>query len=568
VLTKKLRRMKKIRRYIGKTAAALGLIVGLSACEMFNLDLGNPNNPSSVTPDLLLPTVVLNASSTFAGGLNNSVHGVMGITTASDNFGMTTTTWNGTWNYLYQSPLKDLDELIKYCQANEGFNKYLGVAQVLKAYYFSTMVDLWGDLPYFEAFNGNAADAIKYAQFDDSQAIYTDLIAQLTEAATNLSATTGLNVAATADPIYGGSTAKWIRAANSLKLKLLLQTRLVNGSAAADIAAALSATGGLITSTADDFQFEFGRLLNPDNRHPWYQNAYSGASNGFSYFGHQFMVEQLRDLDPRLPFYLKRQTTKILDPNNITEKTAIPCSQVEGCTYAYLVLNPNIDELLDGNVPSQSVLAGYFGRDRSDPSGVPDDTALRTAPGVYPAGGLYDDVAEATRLNNGFGNGIFPMICAFNVKLYILEANLTLGVAIPATLAADARELFESALRQQIDKVEAFGRRLDAQAVAMDDDEVDDYVDLHLARYDAATTDESRLSVVLKQAWFMNFGNGYEIYNAFRRTGYPNNLQTPLVPVREFAYRFPYTQDELLLNPNAPATPPDIATSRVFWDPN
>jgi hypothetical protein len=562
--------MKSLKKYIQSICLGSAMVVAASSCQYFDLDIENPNNPKSVTPDLLLPSVVLNSSSTFAGGMNNAFHGVMGITTAFDNFNMTTTSWNGTWNYLYYDPLKDLDELIKYCNANPGNHKFLGIAQVLQAYYFSIMVDCWGDLPFTEAFNGNAATPTKYPKFDGQIAVYQNLLGLIDAAIVNFNTAGGINPG-TSDPIYQGSTAKWIKAANSLKLRLLIQTRKATGlpfdNSAAAITAAIGDGTGLITATADDFQFEFGRLVSPDNRHPWYQNAYSGASNGFSYIGHQFMVEMLRDRDPRLPFYLKRQTTKILDPNNPTDKTAIPCSQVEGCTYAYLVLNPNISTLLNGNVPSQAVLAGYFGRDRSDPSGVPDDVNLRTSLGVYPVGGLYDDTPELTRNNAGFGNGIFPMITGYNVKMYLLEANLELGVAIPAGIAANARALFEQLLRQQIAKVNAFGNRLDADAPDMTAGSIDTYVNLILARYDAAPTNTAKLNVVLKQGWFMNFGAGIEIFNAFRRTGYPNDLQTPLVPIFDFVNRFPYTQDELLLNQNAPKGDlPVIDEDKIFWD--
>jgi hypothetical protein len=547
------------------------MIVAAGSCDYFELDIPNKNNPSTVTPDLLLPTVVLSTSSTLAGGMNNAFHGVMGITTAFDNFNMTTTSWNGTWNGLYFGPLKELDELIKFCEANPGNHKYLGVAQVLKAYYFSVLVDCWGDLPYSEAFNGNSATPIKYPKFDDQVAIYDNILDLIDAALANFAAAGGVAVAG--DPIYNGNVAKWTLAANSLKLRLLIQTRKATGLPFDNSATAINTLvgngTGLITATADDFQFEFGKLVTPDYRHPWYQNAYSGAANGFSYIGHQFMVEMIRDRDPRLPFYLKKQTTKILDPNNPTDKTAIPCSQVEGCTYGYLTqLSQAQKEALFGvgNVPSATVLAGYFGRDRSDPSGVPDDVNLRTSLGVYPAGGLYDDVPELTRNNVGFGNGIFPMITAYNVKMYLLEANLEMGVAIPAGIAAGPRQLFEQLLRQQLDKVSAFGVKLDPQAVAMTGAAKDAYVNLILGRYDAAPTNTAKLAVVLKQGWFMNFGAGIEIYNAFRRTGYPNDLQVPLVPIFDFVNVFPYTQDELLLNPNAPKDLPIIDEDKIFWD--
>jgi hypothetical protein len=69
---------------------------------------------------------------------------------------------------------------------------------------------------------------------------------------------------------------------------------------------------------------------------------------------------------------------------------------------------------------------------------------------------------------------------------------------------------------------------------------------------------------MMKQAWFANFGNGFEVYNAYRRTGYPSTLQTPLQTPRSFPFRLPYAQSELNLNASTPAVIYDV--DKVFWD--
>ena len=203
---------------------------------------------------------------------------------------------------------------------------------------------------------------------------------------------------------------------------------------------------------------------------------------------------------------------------------------------------------------AEAFLAGFFGRDRSDPSGIPLDGALRTAIGVYPAGGLYDDVAEGASGNKGTGAGIFPMITSEMVKFYIMEAILT---GNHAGSEADVRELLEEVIREHIGKVNDFGIENDPTAVPGPDAPIDPYVNkpldeateayvaLWLQRYDAAPTTNAKLNVVLKQAWFTNYGNGFEIYNAYRRTGFPNDLQAPLQPQRGFALRLPYAQDDI-----------------------
>lgn len=568
--------MKSFKNSFGKVATALISIFFINtSCDLFDLDINqDPSNPLTVTPELLLPSVMLNASATLAGGLNQNVHGFVGGSIASaDSYDLTQSSYVGTWATLYTRELKDLDEAIKFTEKAGTFPKFLGVSQVLKAYYFSVMVDLWGDVPYFNAFNANNADSPeKNPTYDSGELIYKDLLLLLDKAIVNLNTVSAENLAS-GDPIYKGDVSKWIKAANSIKLKLLIQTRLVfdNKAAIADVL-----TKPLITSTVDDFQFQFGKLLSPDNRHPWYQNAYTSASNGFTYIGHQIMFEMLLKGDPRFRFYFKRQTNVTLNQNDPTQRNTTPCSQAP-CYYGYIALGVNgsgnaLGQLQAAGVISNPVnaadlafLAGIFGRDRGDRSGVPQDGNLRTAPGVYPAGGFYDDTDPTLRrvANNGaFGNGIFPMVTASMVRFYQVEAILALGTP------GNAKTLLEEGLRIHIAKVVSFGQSLDANAVAPTTAAVENYVNNQLAEYDGATGNDNKLDKAMKVAWFSNFGNGYEIYNTFRRTGFPSDIRVNIQPpVRGFALRLPYSQDDLTLNTNA-ASLAGVAfdAAPVFWD--
>jgi hypothetical protein len=571
-----------------KNILILGLTVMMStftSCELFDLDINtDPNSPTQASVGLLLTNVELNASSVFANDLNESTMGFMGITASTDDFNMTNASWANTWDYLWANPLKDLDGIIKATaeqRANGAPNPhYEGIAKVLKAYYFSLMVDLWGDVPYSQAFAGDSKEEqILVPAFDDDKVIYDNLLVLLDEAVAHFAETTPVTV--TGDVIYGGNAARWAAAARSLKLKLLLQISRSDNTAKAKIDALINAAGTapLITAAAGDFQFMFGTLSNPDDRHPGYQDGYAGGEAGYTYFGHQYMYEMLaKDNtlgtptagsakgDPRAPFYFKRQTSTVLDPSDPTQKQTIPCSQRTDCKYGYFplsnfvargVYNVDAEDLSDGQ---KARLAGFFGRDRSDPSGVPNDNPLRTTVGVYPNAGLYDDVPEAGGGNKGRGSGIFPMLTSWMVKIHQAEAVLALGSP------GNARTLFQGAMTDQFAKVSAFGLAMDGDAVAITANNRDRYISARLAEFDAAPDNNAKLRVVLKEAWFLNFGNGFEIYNTFRRTGLPNDLQTPLQRPRQFALRLPYGLNEVNLNPNTPAVVYDSPGSAVFWD--
>jgi hypothetical protein len=276
----------------------------------------------------------------------------------------------------------------------------------------------------------------------------------------------------------------------------------------------------------------------------------------------------LRDEDPRLPFYFRRQTESTLDQANPTQRNTTPCSNTIGCTYSYLVLNEAIiNELYTAkgrpfNDDAKKYMAGFFTRDKGDPAGVPNDTDLRLAPGVYPAGGLYDVTAAKTTGNTRTGgNGIFPMISSVNILYYQIESALALGTS------GNARTMFEQAIRNHISKVVNLGLSVDSKnAVAPAQAAIDTYVNLWLGRFDNAVSTDSKMNVVMRQLWASSWGNGYEIYNALRRTGFPNTIQKPIDKPRQFALRLPYPQNELTLNPNAPKTPPAFDVEGVFWD--
>jgi len=578
--------MKMIHKKGTSFLLAILMLFSVSSCDLFDMDINtDPNNPTEASLELLLTNTMLNASSTFAGDLNDMASGFMAQSTAFDDFNMDNTSWNFYWNYLYSNPLADLERIIVAAEEQGNNPHYLGIARVMKAYYFSLMVDLWGDVPYSQAFKGDAGN--KQPVYDDDEAIYNDLISLLDNALVNFGETSSVRVLG--DIIYnnGGTgvaaatqMGRWKKAAKSLKLRLLLQMRRVR-DVTADVQALIN-EGDLILTAADDFQFRFGKLVEPDDRHPLYKYGYAGGEAGASYFGHQLMVEMLERRDPRTPFYFKRQTKVILNPEDPTDKQTIPCSQRDDCIYGYLVKSPTVTNRIYGKDPDAlttleaEYLAGFFGRDRSDPSGIPNDNPIRTTIGAYPYAGLFDDVPETGGGNKGSGDGIFPMISSWMVNFYLLEAQISLGVVSGKTDS----ELLKAALDAQMVKVFSVGAAADPAVVvdvtqwpatytnwAVTYKTQTAFVADVIANYPAAGDANAKLNYTLKQAWYANFGNGFEIYNAFRRTGFPNDLQAPMQRPRNFALRLPYAQDELNLNKaNTPTIVYDSPSDALFWD--
>ncbi len=546
---------------ISISASVIAVFLSVNACQLTDLEINNdPNSPTKASAKLLLPTAeyaVINAVT----ALNQNAMGFAGILSSSDDFDLSNQSYNGLWNSFYQS-MNNVEAIIK---SSANSPHYLGVAQILKAYAVGNFVDTFGDVPYSEAWQGNGN--VK-AKFDKDSEIYEELIKLCDTAVLNLAKTTPEPLDPTADFMYGGGTGavpKWTRFAKSVKVRLLLISRKGRATGNADLRAAITA-GGYITSPADDFTFNFSTVSTPqDGRHPWFQSAYL-TTNSFPYISHQLMQEMLFNRDPRIDFYFYRQTNSILDISNPTDRGVIPFGN------SYLVLKPAFwtrwREVFGRATQADSAyVAGFFGRDRGDNTGQPLDGTLRTAPGAYPAGGLYGGrniVAKNLAGGRGTGNGIFPMLTSNNMKFYQIESILDGGGT------GNARTIFEAAIREHIARVVALGQKVDAANTQVPTvASINEYLNNILKLYDDAPSNTAKLNVVMKQLWFCSWGQGQEIWNAMRRTGLPTTINKPIIrPTRQFALRLPYPSQEGAINPNATPKLTEVVFDRdpVFWD--
>ena len=553
--------MKHTYRTLLNIVLGSTMFLSISSCSLTQLDINNdPNNPTEASTSLLLPTAE-DAAIRSVDLFNTS--GFVGQINSATDYNLNNSSYNATWNFFYQNT-QNIEEIIKATQSINSPH-YLGIGQTLKAFAVGNFVDQFGDIPYTDAWKGNSATPNFVAKFDKDSDVYEDLIKLCDVAVANFAKASPVTVKN--DVIYGGNISKWVKLAKSVKLRLLLNSRKGRATGNADFAAAFNA-GGFITAAADDFTFKYGSQLNADGsdgRHPWFQNAYLG-DNGFNHISHQLMSEMIFNKDPRLAFYFYRQTGRVLDPADPTDRGTIPY----GGTYLPLratFLN-NYKKVFGAVTASDlSYIAGFFGRDRGDNTGIAQDGALRTAPGCYPAGGLYsgrDTAPKALTGGTKGGNGITPLITSNDIKFYQIEAILDGG------LAGDAKAVFEAAMREHITRVVNLGLSVDANnAKAPAAADITAYVSSWLATYDAATSNAAKLNVVMKQAWFCRWGQGTETWNALRRTGYPTAIANPILkPARQFALRLPYPSQEGNLNPNAAEKVTNIIFDRdpIFWD--
>ena len=587
-------------------------------CDFYDLEINeDPNNPLSTTTDLLLPSIQINWASDYQF-FHDVSGGIMGHTSNSDGLSFSQTSFDGIWNSVYLSEGADLDEYLKSAALKNEAGQYLtpgalGIGKVMKAFISTTMVDFFGDIPYSESSLGNDNANVNPA-YDDQEAIYLDCLALLDSAVIHFAASSSDPVG---DLIYGGNMASWTKAANSLKLKVLMNARyktdFTYGTGVSnEIDLLFSSPENLITVNSENFEFQYNTNQDQGQRHPWTGSVYSG-DNSFSYISHQLMYEMLINRDPRIPFYFHRQSYAILDQEDPTQKNTTPCSQNSACIYGYMALNDDIlQELTSAGVTASiypsfaSYISGFFGRDKGDPSGIPLDGSLRLAPGVYPMGGNFDSGTPSQITNStglGLGDGFTHFVTAPMVQMYKmehlfekgstgsmaleLERFITLSMdlvnSVASSVSADAPDITSDlSVTTHHEYLNVPGYGVD-QLGAIDNGA--GYLGEAMTRYDNAV---NKQAAVFKEVWYSMWGSGVEVYNAHRRSGYPKlkdaqsstrgiaDIQYPTFRAtstaagqRNFPTIFNYPLGEFNLNssfPDGGQLRNSDSGATVFWD--
>jgi hypothetical protein len=552
-----------------KIIAAFACLTLLS-CEKDFLDINDdPSNPLDVSLELLLPSVQLD----MAGALGTSTGGLSQITSSymhqivqrsnQNDYGLqgTDSGVQSPWLVLYTRTLADNENIILKATEQEAW-PYLGMAQAMKAYTYSLMVDVWGDVPFTEA---HKAPANLLPKYDQGEAIYPQLFTLLDEAKANLEKESIFEVG-DEDLFYGGDPELWIKFINSLKLKLYNQVRLVQDvSAEVD---ALIAEDNFISSAAEDFEMEYGTSVGPDNRNPGYVQEWSpGTANYYispyfyevmanlNTFNHPDYGGEIDVRDPRIPYYFYNQIGEV----------STSSSPENPCTYCYGYIDPNTDEF----VIKQPALQGTgmvsifaFSLD-IDPNEGYGQGSSQTVAGLYPLGGKYDDGDGGATNFDGYPQVPQRLLNYYAVKFTQAELFLT------NVVSGDARIAFRDGIRAAFAKVNEIAA--DVGAPEISPATRDSYINAVLAAYDAAD-DDGKLEHILTQKWIASFGWGVDMYTDYRRTGFPrlydgntDNLNYT-IRTKEFPYAFPWPTNNLAVNSNAPAQ--KVVTSneaKPFW---
>ncbi|WP_143309813.1 SusD/RagB family nutrient-binding outer membrane lipoprotein [Chitinophaga vietnamensis] len=564
----------------------LGALVVMTACTKNFLDINtDPNNPTKVSLVQLLPSTEQGLA--YALGFSNSGRGAIGLTEvlavymhqvtvreSQDQYGANGSQFdiNGSWSQFYSSQgatsssdiigtMENLNVLIRLAEQQDN-RIYAGIGKVLKAYGVSQFVDAFADVPFSQA-NQYATSGVRYPKFDKGQDIYPQLFAMLDSAIADLTNTTSRNALkpGSDDVFYGGSVTQWVKCANSIKLKLYNQVRLVQ-DVSANVTALVNG-GKLFSKTTDGFMMKYGSGVAPDDRNPGFSEYYATQK---THYQSPWFYEILRGYnpkiftgikDPRIPYYFFNQNSATGAAQNGTDYR----------DSAFI-----------------SILFGSVGpnRDKSQ------DNSL-TVFGMYPVGGRYDD-GNPQVVKSTSGTGAAPLrLLTYADVLYIEAELMNAGV-----LAGDPRSKLKAAMQESfatVDYVVSLAKGGQSVPTLVGASSAD-YINKILAVYDARITTADKLEVIMTEKWIQSFGFSCDQYTDYRRTGYPvlfnpndpsqapgGFFQPPLagdpsipgpqakvkvVLGRKYPLSLPWPTNELNVNPNAPAQKQPDATP-VFW---
>lgn len=544
--------MKNIKKYISFFCIA-ALIISCETTELEILQSPNALEPAQASPDLLLNNVQNQLAVFFEQVTDEG----MEVTRMLHMFGPDYFTAygpgqnNGSWSNAYASIMSDIDNVLLITEGQTGFEIHRGMAKVIEAYVIMTLVDYFGEVPYVES---NLGAANVNPAVDSGESIYAAAEQLLIEAKTDLNSNpdsfnpTDLYYAS--DDQLAPDVSRWTTLANTLLLKLYVQTKLVDPAVTAKINGVLAE--GVIDSANEDFQFQYSTTdQNPDSRHPVFSLNYDQSPA--EYMSNSYMdllLNDKEDPDPRLRYYFYRQTEDVASDANVSQLPCLTQSRPD---------NYDADDVfcfVEGT--------GYWGRDHGNSANIPPDDALRSTWGLYPIGGLFDDGSFRTVNDRGLGGrgaGISPIMLSSFSKFMQAEAALTLNTM------GDPMQLMLEGIQDSFNKVIGFIPSVQDQDLVPSSEDQDNYLAEVQTRYMEAGSDDERLNVIITEYYIALYGNGVEAYNTYRRTGKPEDLQptltdTPGTFIRSFLYSANAVQN------NANISQKSTVTNPVFWDTN
>ena len=332
------------------TLFVLLVILGSSCTKFLAVNEVNPNSASKVPGKLLLPAALNNIAYTMNYPRRFDFvylwHGLWCISSGYSQpsglvqYRLLNADYQAIFNESYTSG-QNLVEIEK-ASTDPKEASYLAIAMIMKAYIMQNLVDLYGNVPYSDAFKSDAG--ILKPKYDDQKAIYEDLVLQL-DAAIKLiqnRPADATEITGASDIMFGGNMALWAKFANTLKLRMLVHQSGMTGRDTY-IKAAIATTASVGYLGAGE-----GALSNPgyskstSKMNPFYEYFYKAdgttQTDGVTYYNAGKDVVDFMKVtsDPRISRFFNPYSGTSFAGNalGITEPPALPAASTSKLGYS------------------------------------------------------------------------------------------------------------------------------------------------------------------------------------------------------------------------------------------
>ncbi|MCT4645655.1 MAG: SusD/RagB family nutrient-binding outer membrane lipoprotein [Carboxylicivirga sp.] len=229
------------------TLILLSLIVFNSCTDDFEELNRNKTASTTIDPELLFTRSLVTGS-----GMSYTIYQFVNQTQTShwaqhwtninpgfigDNYGPEPA--NNVWEYYYSrkhfAPLMLSNEVMKLIREGDNNPVKYACADIWNVYLFSLMTDMFGNIPYSDAFNTESP------AYDNQDDIYKDLLKRLKESSSSLIENTekGYKAFGEGDVLFEGDVDKWQRFANTLILRLSIRVSGVDNALAGEYLSSL-----------------------------------------------------------------------------------------------------------------------------------------------------------------------------------------------------------------------------------------------------------------------------------------------------------------------------------------
>jgi len=275
------------------------LLTGLSSCKKGDDFYISPNAPLAATPATMLAACEVGTFNNLEGytvkiasiWMQNS-SGVLNYAIQIEQYAPTESDMDYVWNPLYLN-MNNCKQIADLYGAKDPY--YRGISSVLMAMNLGLATDMWGDVPFSEAFQGASISFTPH--FDPQQAVLSSIQTLLDNAITDLATDVSANqdLPGADDFVFGGNTSSWTKVAWTLKARYYNRLSKKAGYDA-NIVRTYLANG--ITSNADNCYAKHGNGGNESNDWAAYIN-----SRGYI-VSSQVLIDSMGNMaDPRTPCY-------------------------------------------------------------------------------------------------------------------------------------------------------------------------------------------------------------------------------------------------------------------------